>query len=159
VNNAAEITAQIIFIILLVCIIALPLMLILFIIKKIRKHYNPKKEILFYMFPIKGINYRKNIKAGDHDNVSLMAITDNEYDKFAIKIIVDGEFYGWLPAGNEYLHKILIEKYDGFIKGTFAEVTKGSGADGNTYYRGEVALSCIFSKELDPTKLIGARYL
>jgi hypothetical protein len=70
-------------------------------------YYNMERE---ERYSIKGIN-RSGIDdsyLGDHDGTA-KAITDNDYDPYAVAIFVGKKQVGWLPAGCVDVHKEIME--------------------------------------------------
>lgn len=71
---------------------------------------------------IVGLNKQHTAKVGDYIG-RIIPIIGNKYDDYAIAVVVKNKQIGWVPAGNEELHKRLLRD---FPKGldVFVEIEK-----------------------------------
>lgn len=89
-------------------------------------------------YSIKGINMGRltDKYLGEHDGTA-KAVTDNDYDPYAVAIYVGKKRVGWLPAGCVDVHTAIME-LGGSID---AEVYIGKAVDeddGHEFYYGKV---------------------
>jgi hypothetical protein len=91
-------------------------------------------------YSIKGINLSgiDDSYLGDHDGTA-KAITDNDYDPYAVAIYVGKKRVGWLPAGCVDVHKAIME-LGGSID-VYVYIGKATDDDdGHEFYYGKVQL-------------------
>ncbi len=98
-------------------------------------YYNMERE---ERYSIKGINLSgiNDKYLGEHDGTA-KAITDNDYDPYAVAIFVGKKQVGWLPAGCVDVHKEIME-----LGGSMdVDVYIGKAVDeddGHEFYYGKV---------------------
>ena len=88
-------------------------------------------------YSIKGINMSgiTDKYLGHHDGVS-KAITDNDYDPYAIAVYVGKKRVGWFPAGCVDVHAEIMEL--GGTMYTHVYIGKATDEDGREFYYGKV---------------------
>lgn len=72
---------------------------------------------------------------GHHDGVS-RAITNNDYDPYAIAVYVGKKRVGWFPAGCIDVHEAIMEL--GGTMHTHVYIGKATDEDGREFYYGKV---------------------
>ncbi|MBQ1485258.1 MAG: hypothetical protein IIZ44_02250 [Muribaculaceae bacterium] len=100
--------------------------------KKAAVHHGIEGE-----YTIKGINMSgiTDKYLGHHDGVS-KAITDNDYDPYAIAVYVGKKRVGWFPAGCIDVHEAIMEL--GGTMHTHVYIGKATDEDGREFYYGNV---------------------
>ena len=121
--------------------VAVIVLFVLFVGRNESKKGKTKKAALQHgiegEYSIKGIN-KSGITdkyLGHHDGVS-KAITDNDYDPYAIAVYVGKKRVGWFPAGCVDVHAEIMEL--GGTMYTHVYIGKATDEDGREFYYGKV---------------------